>query len=528
MTTPPGSADHDLAALQLRADRRRQRYAHTAQRPTMLASTIATRARQILAREHALPARYALHLLIGILVPLAIVLHQTPLALILPAPTPPAALSDGNPSDLVAPMAPLALGGQAGGETPAPDSAFAAIDALPVRAARPEMLEARPLAATIAAEAANLRGGPGTDYDKLGDLPVGAPLLLLAQVDGWYQAQTSDGRGVWVAAELLDMDLAAADLLPQASSIPALPPARVGTVAEEGLNLRDGPGTTFVGMTKLPAGTRLDLLARYGDWFQVQAPDEQAGWVLGQYLAIGPGVVERVEAVTSAPDPHPALVGRAAFGNINLRGGPGVAYDKLGTLAAGAQLGLLGRYDDWFKIRAPGGAVGWVSSELLQTSDFIVRRVPLVRDAPAPPRSRQAAARRQAVPAPAASAGGVVDFAAQLVGSRYVWGGGGPGGFDCSGFTRYVYQQYGLDLPHSAAAQYSTSYGTAISDPSQLRAGDLVFFVNTYKRGISHVGIYAGGGDVVQAISPKQGVGVANIGGGYWAQHYYGAIRPSR
>jgi cell wall-associated NlpC family hydrolase len=114
------------------------------------------------------------------------------------------------------------------------------------------------------------------------------------------------------------------------------------------------------------------------------------------------------------------------------------------------------------------------------------------------------------------------------VSARYVWGGAGPTAFDCSGFTRYVYQQYGLDLPHSSAGQYSTNYGAMIANPADLRPGDIVFFVNTYKRGISHVGIYVGGGDVVQAMSPKLGVGVANLNGGYWAQHYYGGIRPAR
>jgi cell wall-associated NlpC family hydrolase len=91
-----------------------------------------------------------------------------------------------------------------------------------------------------------------------------------------------------------------------------------------------------------------------------------------------------------------------------------------------------------------------------------------------------------------------------------------------------VYAQFGLDLPHSSGGQYSSNYGTTISDVAALRPGDIVFFVNTYKRGISHVGLYIGGGDVVQAMSPKLGVGVANLNGGYWAQHYYGAIRPSR
>jgi len=115
----------------------------------------------------------------------------------------------------------------------------------------------------------------------------------------------------------------------------------------------------------------------------------------------------------------------------------------------------------------------------------------------------------------------------QFVGAPYVWGGTDPDGFDCSGFTRYVYQQFGLDLPQFAADQYSDQYGTMLTDSNELQAGDLVFFANTYEPGITHVGIYIGNGDVVQAMSPGIGVAIGNLREDYWAQHYYGALRPS-
>ncbi len=129
-------------------------------------------------------------------------------------------------------------------------------------------------------------------------------------------------------------------------------------------------------------------------------------------------------------------------------------------------------------------------------------------------------------PAPSAAGSSATGFAMKFVGYPYVWGGEGPGGFDCSGFTRYVYRQFGLNLPHSAAGQFNTAYGAVVSNPADLQPGDLVFFANTYMRGISHVGIYIGGGNVVQALTPGLGVGVANLGGGYWASHYYAGLRP--
>jgi cell wall-associated NlpC family hydrolase len=120
----------------------------------------------------------------------------------------------------------------------------------------------------------------------------------------------------------------------------------------------------------------------------------------------------------------------------------------------------------------------------------------------------------------------VVSFAMQFIGTPYVWGGASPGGFDCSGYTQYVYRQFGLSLPHSAAGQYSQRFGAFI-DRASLQPGDIVFFANTYKRGISHVGIYVGGGMVAQALAPGAPLAAVSINGAYWSSKYYGAIRPN-
>jgi peptidoglycan DL-endopeptidase CwlO len=93
---------------------------------------------------------------------------------------------------------------------------------------------------------------------------------------------------------------------------------------------------------------------------------------------------------------------------------------------------------------------------------------------------------------PAPRYGHVVGIALQYLGIPYVWGGSSPStGFDCSGFTSYVFAQIGVSLPHHAASQYS--YGTPVPY-DQLAAGDLVFF-----SGLGHVGIYVGNNQFVHA-----------------------------
>ncbi len=114
----------------------------------------------------------------------------------------------------------------------------------------------------------------------------------------------------------------------------------------------------------------------------------------------------------------------------------------------------------------------------------------------------------------AGSHSSAVSIAARYLGVPYVWGGASPSGFDCSGLTMYVYAQLGISLPHNAAMQYASI--THIAHGSE-QPGDLIFF-GPSAGGIHHVGIYVGGGSMIDA--PYTGVDVrydAAFGGDYFA-----------
>jgi cell wall-associated NlpC family hydrolase/outer membrane murein-binding lipoprotein Lpp len=98
--------------------------------------------------------------------------------------------------------------------------------------------------------------------------------------------------------------------------------------------------------------------------------------------------------------------------------------------------------------------------------------------------------------------GSVVAIAQSFLGVPYVWGGASPAGFDCSGLAMYCYAQVGISLPHSAAMQYASI--THVAHGSE-QPGDLVFFGSS-AGGIHHVGIYVGGGSMIDA--PYTGVDV--------------------
>jgi hypothetical protein len=114
-----------------------------------------------------------------------------------------------------------------------------------------------------------------------------------------------------------------------------------------------------------------------------------------------------------------------------------------------------------------------------------------------------------------------VDFAASLIGRPYEWGAEGPRAFDCSGLTQYVFQRFGIDLPRRAIDQ--SEFGEAAR---RLRRGDLVFFASDARRSqVTHVGIYEGGGTMIDASKRYGRVRRDDLNDPYWAATFMFARR---
>ena len=114
----------------------------------------------------------------------------------------------------------------------------------------------------------------------------------------------------------------------------------------------------------------------------------------------------------------------------------------------------------------------------------------------------------------------IISDSMQYLGVPYVFGGTTPSGFDCSGYVRYVFANAGVYLPRMADEQFEV--GVPVST-DELVAGDLVFF-STYTYGASHVGIYLGDGNFINASSSR-GVAIDSLYSSYWGSCYIGARR---
>ena len=181
-------------------------------------------------------------------------------------------------------------------------------------------------------------------------------------------------------------------------------------------------------------------------------------------------------------------------GTINVRKGPGTEYDRITQVSTGKVVTILGTDSGWYHIQF-GSTIGYVLGDYL----------------------------REYVPGAASAIGEqIVQMAMQYMGTPYRRGGAAPGGFDCSGFTMYLYGQLGYSLPHTATGQYKNC-GTYVAK-SDLQPGDLVFFSDS-GYAIGHVGIYIGNGEIIHARSSTHCVTTNSLSMSYYVNRYVGAKR---
>ena len=194
---------------------------------------------------------------------------------------------------------------------------------------------------------------------------------------------------------------------------------------------------------------------------------------------------------------------------LRVRQGPGTSYEILCNVYDGDRFPITGKTDGWYQILC-NGRTGYVSAEFVTVED---------KDSVSKPDGGNG---DNSSTNPLAQQ--IVDFALQYVGYPYVYGTAGPDTFDCSGFTMYIYKQFGYSLPHSATSQWLSGMGTKIYSISELQPGDLVFF-STNGSYPTHVGLYIGEGNIVHASTPQDGVKISSLDTSYYVENYFAARR---
>lgn len=197
-----------------------------------------------------------------------------------------------------------------------------------------------------------------------------------------------------------------------------------------------------------------------------------------------------VSVMADYETPHYGIVTGSV---VNIRALPTTESEILGQLPRNSVVTAWFETDGWICITG-GGATGYMFGEYIEVHEGDANEV-------------QNAAGQQ-----------IVDYAANFLGTPYVYGGSTPSGFDCSGFTSYVLRQFGINVNRTAAAQASNGYWV---DRSNLQPGDLVFFGSP----IHHVGIYAGNGTFIHSPRPGKTVCYDTLTSGYYNDKYVTARR---
>lgn len=334
----------------------------------------------------------------------------------------------------------------------------------------------------VNADALRLRAEPSKDAPTLAYLNTGAQVDILEDQGEWYKVEYKGSTGYLFAEYVSYGTDASVTSKISAESVAG----KTGVITGSTVNFRSGPSTDDAIVTTLPDGTEMTILTVVEDeWCQVQWEGTE-GYVKADYVS-----VDGLPLI----DPRGLITGDC----VNMRSEPTTDASVVTKVYGGNVVDLLAVEGEWYAV-SYNGQTGYIRSDFLR------------------------------VYTGAASSGlgaDIVATAKGYLGTRYVYGGASASGFDCSGFTMYIFSLYGYSLPHSATSQWNSS-GTYVSR-ADLQAGDLVLFCDPSRsngKACSHVGIYIGDGDFIHSSSSSSGgVIISSLNENYYNGYFVGGKR---
>ena len=290
------------------------------------------------------------------------------------------------------------------------------------------------------------------------------------------------------AAKVLVLS-AATTLLLAVSALAAEGDIAVGAGATTGssLRMRAEASTSSSIITTLDKNVAVAVLDDTLDgWYKVSF-DGNSGYVSADFLQIDQDNIFQ-------------SYGRVNADGVNVRSSASTDGEVLVSVNSGTIVTVTGLVDGWYSVTCQYGTEGYIRSDFVDLTASSI----------------------------SSSNSSIVSFAKQYLGTRYSYGGASPSGFDCSGFTMYVYKQFGYSLPHTATGQWQSGIGTKVYSIGALQAGDLVFFNDPSRnagKACSHAGIYIGGGQFIHSSSSKSnGVIISDLTSGYYNTYFVGGI----
>lgn len=343
----------------------------------------------------------------------------------------------------------------------------------------------------------NFRSAPNTSSTSYGELKNGTKVNVVGVSSGWYKV-TYNGKTGYIHPDYITLASSSAGTAIAPSNTVTSTTGTAGTVkCSSSVNLRSEANTSSSILAELKNGTKITVVSTANGWCKVTYSGK-TGYIKQDY----------VSTTGSASNNTSASTGTAAVvkcsSTVNFRSAASTSSTILGELKNGTAVTVLSTSNGWSKV-SYAGKTGYISADYLVTASSGTAISPSNTAA-----SVSISAKRQSV----------LNYAAQFLGVPYVYGGSTPSGFDCSGFTSYVFKNTVGSIPRVAQAQYDATTRVSRDD---LLPGDLVFFGSSTSS-ISHVGIYVGSNQFIHAPSTGDVVKYSSLTGSY-ATRYQGAGR---
>ncbi len=346
---------------------------------------------------------------------------------------------------------------------------------------------------------ANIRTEPAEESETIESVGEEDVVTITGIQDGWYQVELSDGSNGYVRSDLVD----------PTAPIPAEKIFDYAVIECAAANLRSAPDEDSEMTDVLFNGSLCTLVEQVGDWYQVEYGD-LTGYI---YAPLTSATNDETDGSTEIETQSEAVERIEAEEAAAAAAAEEAARESHHSDPAPEPV-----YNDEPEYDEPDYEEPEYEEPEYEEPEY---------EEPEYEEPEYEEPEYEEPSYDSSTGSEIVDIALNYLGVPYVYGGTSPYGFDCSGFVQYVYSQCGYYISRTAQPQYSDGYYVSYSD---LQPGDLVFFSATdgsaYSSsidGISHVGIYIGGGDFVHAGGSC--VKITSLNDGWYSPKYWGACR---